>query len=367
MKISKDLSAYLDLLRFIAALAVLLGHMDQDGISIGWFPLAHYSHEAVIVFFVLSGFIIHNNTFAVGLTAKDYAIARISRIYSVAVPAVVFSVLVGLAVYFFAGSRLPTNYTPFQWSDIVSSLLFLNQSWMNSAHLTMNSPYWSLCYEVWFYVMFGAFVFAKGAARIALVGVSALIAGPAILLLMPVWLFGAWAAARWTTGIRWSSGLALFLFVLAPMLMVIVNLTSADLLIRGALKEAVPAMWRLKSSQRFVTDWLLGFALALHLLAFSSLPSTCRVWLAERQKKLAQLASFSFTLYLFHRPLTQIVGLYFPTWSESRWGAVVIAVAILVLCWLVSFATERQLPWWRQKVRSLLVRAGPGMERRPQS
>lgn len=355
MRISKDLSAYLDLLRFLAALAVLLGHMDQDGISIRWFPLSHYSHEAVVVFFVLSGFIIYNNTFAVGLTAKDYAIARISRIYSVAIPAVAFSVLVALLIHHFSPGRQPSNYSPFQWGDVVSSLLFLNQSWMNSAHVTMNDPYWSLCYEVWFYVMFGAFVFAKGWARVALVGISTLIAGPAILLLLPAWLFGAWAAARWMKGVRWSSGIAFFLFFLAPVLMVAVNLSGMDLLIRDTLKELVPAMWRLKSSQRFVTDGLLGSALALHLLAFSSLPSSCRLWLAERQKSLSQLASFSFTLYLFHRPMTQVIGMYFPSWGESRLGAVAVAIGILLICWLVSFVTERQLPWWRQRVRSLFA------------
>ncbi len=32
MKMSPALSAYLDLLRFVAALAVLLGHMAQDGL-----------------------------------------------------------------------------------------------------------------------------------------------------------------------------------------------------------------------------------------------------------------------------------------------------------------------------------------------
>ena len=45
MKISPAQSAYLDFLRFVAALAVLLGHMKQNGFDMAWMPLARFSHE----------------------------------------------------------------------------------------------------------------------------------------------------------------------------------------------------------------------------------------------------------------------------------------------------------------------------------
>jgi peptidoglycan/LPS O-acetylase OafA/YrhL len=193
-----------------------------------------------------------------------------------------------------------------------------------------------------------------------------LVAGPAILALMPVWLLGAWAAARWAAGDRLSPKVAAFVFALAPLLVVGVNLTGADLLLRDWLKDLAPAMWHLGNSQRFATDYVLGLALAMHLLAFSSLPAGLRARIAGRRKHLALLAGFSFTLYLFHRPLTQAVGAYFPQWGQSRWGAVSVAGAIITFCWLVSFLTERQLPWWRQRVRTMFDRVGAGSER-PQS
>jgi peptidoglycan/LPS O-acetylase OafA/YrhL len=358
MKISRDLSAYLDLIRFIAALAVMLGHMDQDGIPMDWLPLAHFAHEAVIVFFVLSGFIIYNNTRANGISAATYAIARISRIYSVALPAIVFSVLAALFIQGWAEPARPSHYRPVLWPEILSSLLFLNESWTNPAILTLNDPYWSLCYEVWFYVMFGAFVFTRGVLRWLLLAVSALTAGPAILVLLPIWVLGAWAAVRLDSRPRWSAPTAWALFALAPVLLVAVNVTEADILLRNWLKEGVPSLWRLRGSQRFLTDYLLGFALAVHLLAFASLPAGLRNWIAERQQLFAKLAGFSFTLYLFHRPLTQIVGTYFSEFGQTVPGSAAIALAILLFCWAVSFATERQLPHWRRAVRALFTQAG---------
>jgi peptidoglycan/LPS O-acetylase OafA/YrhL len=184
--------------------------MDQDGIAFGWLPLTHLSHEAVIVFFVLSGFIIHHSTTNRLTTASAYAAARLSRMYSVVLPAIILCSALALLVEYSGFKGTMTNYKEFAWSHAISSALFLNESWNNPATLSLNAPFWSLCYEVWFYVMFGVFVFARGAARWGLLALAALIAGPAILALLPVWLMGAWLSARgfWATlGARQPHGL----------------------------------------------------------------------------------------------------------------------------------------------------------------
>lgn len=135
MKISRELSSYLDLLRFVAALAVMLGHMDQDGIPMNWIPIAKFSHESVIIFFVLSGFIIYNNTKSKNINSKEYSIARTSRIYSVALPAIFFSFLVSWAVELWASQPFPRSHLFFSFNDFFGSLFFLNQSWDNQTKL----------------------------------------------------------------------------------------------------------------------------------------------------------------------------------------------------------------------------------------
>ena len=58
-----------------------------------------------------------------------------------------------------------------------------------------NIPFWSLNYEAWYYVLFGAALFLRGWRRTIAVVAAALLAGPKIVLL-PFWLMGllAW---RW--------------------------------------------------------------------------------------------------------------------------------------------------------------------------
>ena len=89
--IAPSLSLYLDLTRFTAALLVVLGH--------AWLVLfpAHPLHwpgpAAVIVFFVLSGFVIAYVTDGHDRTLADFTLNRLSRLWSVALPALVFGVV----------------------------------------------------------------------------------------------------------------------------------------------------------------------------------------------------------------------------------------------------------------------------------
>lgn len=350
------LSAYLDLLRFVAAFSVLLGHMDQDGLALDWMPLARYSHDAVIIFFVLSGFIIYFSTTSRASTWQQYAVARLSRIYSVALPALLLSVLLALWLAQQPGfdpARFD-NYTPPSLWHTFSSLLFLNESWLNEADVTLNTPYWSLCYEVWYYVLFGVFFFVQRRQRWIWLAVAAAIAGPAILVLLPVWLMGAWLAATGRYESSWSAVLAWVAFILPLMLIVVIKVTGTDKLVQSTLYQNVPGFWRLVSSQRFVTDYLIGAALCLHIAAFSSLPAAVQAFFARHQGKLAGLAGFSFTLYLFHRPMTQLLGAWYPQPASAIWQTTLMALGMLLACWLISFGTEKQLPRWRRFIGSIV-------------
>jgi len=186
--------------------------------------------------------------------------------------------------------------------------------------------------------------------------VAAAIAGPAILVLLPVWLMGAWLAHSGRYETRWAIGLACAGFVLPLMLIVLIKLNEVDTLVQSTLFQTVPAFWRIGKSQRFVTDYLIGAALCLHIAAFSSLPAAVQAFFVRHQRALAGLAGFSFTLYLFHRPMTQLLGHWYPQPAGAIWQTTGVALGIPFVCWAISFATEKQLPRWRRGFARLLVR-----------
>lgn len=362
---NRELSAYFDFLRFFAALAVLLGHMEQDGLYMSWLPLSRFSHEAVIVFFVMSGFIIYSTTVKAGRNAVDYFIARASRIYSVALPAVIFSIICAWVFIQDIGATgiYPASYTSPSVIDTFSSLLFLNQSWLNTATLTMNDPFWSLCYEVWYYMIFGLWLFVPGFYRWPAAILAALIAGPAILALFPIWLAGAWLAANHERlNFSWSAGLAALLFLTSILVIIAIDVLAIDHAIKDFLHQHVPGFWRLERSQRLVTDFVIAFFLLLNIVAFSYMPKKFRAFFSHFRSLFGYLAGFSFTLYLFHYPMTQLLGFHYPNTERSLLYSILALSGLLLACLTISYVTERQLKRWRQFLR-FICRVPPSKNR----
>jgi peptidoglycan/LPS O-acetylase OafA/YrhL len=81
------LSLYLDLLRVMAAVQVVVYHLGKiDAAGVGQGLLNAWGHEAVVIFFVLSGFVISHAANTSDRTFARYASSRISRLYSVVLP-----------------------------------------------------------------------------------------------------------------------------------------------------------------------------------------------------------------------------------------------------------------------------------------
>ena len=364
MPLTPALSAYLDFLRFFAAFAVLLGHLKQDGFALDWMPLAHLSHEAVTVFFLMSGYIITSSTRARPDAGwREYAVARVSRIYSVALPAVLFSLLVSEAVGRWAPEVAAqiASYRAFAWVDVVGSLLFWNESWSSETQVSLNAPYWSLCYEVWYYVLFGLWFFVRGPWRWPLVALAALVAGPAILALFPIWMLGAWLALNPDRLPRPGAVAGPLVWLLAPTLIWLLSESGVEHVIKDALHENVPGFWRLEASQRLITDHLIGLLLAAHLWAWGGLPQWLQQMWQRRAGFWAAWAGFSFTLYLFHRPLTYVAGKGLGAAADNVALSIAAALLGLLVCWLFAFGTERQLPRWLRAVRRWLPGGPPAV------
>jgi peptidoglycan/LPS O-acetylase OafA/YrhL len=196
---TNPLSLYLDALRFGAALAVFVSHYATGRISGGLFWRFDGGRTAVLVFFVLSGFVIAWVSDTRERTLEEYGLSRVARLYSVIIPVFVLT-----AVLDTIGKAIdPRLYGP-EWGhsmahpviDYALSAVFLGESWTIRVLPGFNVPYWSLNYEAWYYVLFAAAIFLRGRPRIAALIAAALLAGPRILFLLAVWLMGV-AAWQW--------------------------------------------------------------------------------------------------------------------------------------------------------------------------
>lgn len=172
------LVAYLDFIRFFAAFLVVLGHArlhafgqglrlrevsDNAGeMFIGL--MSSQAHRAVILFFVVSGYLVGgkliNAYSADGDFMRRYAIDRASRIYTVSIPATIFSaslVLILTLTYGQSYSLTHDNCT-IDFADFLSTTFFLHEGFIASN--ACNGPFWSLDYEVFYYVWFAVLALA---------------------------------------------------------------------------------------------------------------------------------------------------------------------------------------------------------------
>src|SRR5947207_914576 len=153
-KHAQDRVPALDLLRLLAALAVVVFHYAYRGAAADEFtkvslpilePVAKYGWFGVELFFVISGFVIAWS--ALGRTAVDFGIARAARLW----PAFVACTTVTFVVTYCLGA--PPFETSFvQWA---ANLTMLAPAF---GQPFMDGSYWSIVLEIVFYGWMALFV-----------------------------------------------------------------------------------------------------------------------------------------------------------------------------------------------------------------
>lgn len=357
--LTKPVSVYLDIVRFMAALAVLIGHAADDGLYQGRYFLYGLGHEAVMVFFVLSGLVISTTTIGRGRTLRSFIIARLARIYPVVIPAIVLSFgLYGLAGWLGINAPDWADNPNYSLTTLFGSLLFLNESWGSGMILPWNFPYWSICYEVFYYAMFACLVFGRGLWRWLFFLIAALIAGPRVLALAPVWALGVWIALDPRLRLRRPlPGLALVLATWPVILWI--GMAEWDDTLKTWLHFTVPGWWRLVSSEKVLTDYLLGLLVMANFIGFHA----CSRWFAGLlnaiERPVRFMAGSTFSLYLFHRPMTHFLDAAGVN-MHANWVAFTgVVVGIVAVCFVLAEFTEKQRDGARRFFSAVIGRLIP--------
>ena len=346
--ITKPLSLWLDLIRAIAALVVVIGHAHQLGMYTGYYPFTMFLQlNAVVVFFVLSGLVIASSAASEGQTLASYAAARLARILPVALPVLLLSHFA--AVYCAARGFAPE---PLGFDDgsiaplrTVFAGLFLSES--VSTGLSINPPYWSLCYEVWFYVLFGIATFLKGWQRNVWLGIGCLVAGANIVLLLPAWLAGV-TLARMKNTAEITPSQARLRITLA-----LAALFTAEMIgpVIGPLFWKV-ATWTLGHSHYAPSYIALAFCFAYGLTGLRALLGADNTLLEPFAKPIKWTADMSFSLYLLHWPLLTVLRANGVTAGGNALGFVVIVAAVVAVSGGFAALTEHR----RKPLRKALER-----------
>lgn len=340
---NKLTSFYLDLLRVTAAFGVLFVHANLPLFSNALFLRAELGHKLVMVFFVLSGYLIAFTVNKKNKGSERYLVDRFSRLYSVVIPALIFTFLID-----FLGSHFnPLAYTDQIAPDhkllrFVLNAAFLQQVWSFCTKPSSNGPFWSISYEFWYYILYWVFCYFKGIKQYIGIAVVCLIIGLKIILLLPVWILGV-LAYKYSDQLIIKKSLANLVF-LATLLFIIVLTFVWDFSVFS--DRFVFGKAPLYFSSQFVFDWVYGLLVALNLfsLKFISLKFEPPLVL---ENVIKYLSSVTFSIYLFHLPILIFIGAIIPYNKSSYLQTISLLFVLVIFVCLISVITEKQREHWK--------------------
>jgi peptidoglycan/LPS O-acetylase OafA/YrhL len=344
----RGLSLYLDLLRFILAVTVMLGHLSEPSYVGASTVLAHvpqYGLTSVLGFFVLSGFVIAHVTQGAERDPRRYFAARGARIYSVVLPALILTAALGLCgamiapEIYLAGPIRVGTHQPLRY---LLTALCLQNFWIWPREMTpgINHPFWSLSYEVTYYVIFGLILTRR---RVAVGGIAVLLllAGPSIAALFPIWLLGVGAY------------FALRRFTLPSSLGVLVLVASVvGLYFTGAHRGGDDRI------NHFGLDYLEGLLFASNIIAAGSLAPLLNKALGDWPRFIRWLGMLTFALYLCHRPLLY----FFSAIPVAEPGSALQVTWLLGMTLLLVIGIAYFCEWLRRQMRERLLSLGRGAD-----
>jgi peptidoglycan/LPS O-acetylase OafA/YrhL len=357
---NKITSIYLDLIRFSAAMIVLLVHARHERFTSGWLlSLKDFGNDAVMIFFVLSGFVIAYCVDQKEKTLSDYAISRFSRLYSVVIPALLLTVVFDTWGYFIDPAIYKASWFDRPLLRFMSNLFFVNQLWFTDIGAFSNAPFWSLGYEFWYYAMFGVITFATGGRRIFLSALLVAIIGPKILLLFPVWWMGAWAY-RVTQQHTFSKRVSYLLFF--GSIVVYIALRVFDLHVRLGWRTSVFLgvdfyEHALAESRNFLFSYLVGVLVTANFIGFSSLSKHMVLRTIPLERAIRFLASYTFTLYLLHQPLLNFFAAVSHNDPNALHDQVLLFVLVFASVFVIGNLTEHKKGLWKNWCERLAARA----------
>jgi peptidoglycan/LPS O-acetylase OafA/YrhL len=359
--------AFLDGLRAIAALWVVLGHCHL--FSLGWsrsatlwgrpLDLLLYMHLGVNIFLVLSGFclalpVVRNGN-RLRMSIVDYFLARAWRILPPYLVTLILILLVNCFVPLATWGRHPVGLTDEIPTGVLLSNIFLLQDIFPSMNV-INGPFWSIAVEWHLYFVFPFLILFLRRG-----GTFVLFAAGVIIALALSWMNAAYPQLSASVPVTVPNPpYYIFLFVMGILAASLAFDPRVER-IRASLHRwawiaalilCIPLcaiLWKYRIidatnlngffDHLHIIDPLTGAITAAFLLGMCGLRPANRVRRLFEARPLVVIGGFSYSLYLIHVPIlaalnrgVDLAGLTGRSPSSAFFVMVVVGVGVSLLC-----------------------------------
>lgn len=360
--IAPRFSYHLDLIRFSAAFIVLLSHYAYPRFTDGHFSVIrnyNLGSDAVVVFFVLSGFVISFAATEKDKTAGRFAFNRLTRLYSVAIPALLLTFICDKLGFLVEPNlyKAPFYIAPSLIEYWGHGLTFSTEWTGQEVRLGTNGPYWSLSYEAAYYILFIIIMFMRGFIRVLTLSIAVVVVGVKVLLLLPAWAMGVglYFLLKRFNNHRLPSVLTVLLIVV-PLLLYICCLWIKLPQFLYSLSYLIVGPDALNSfgfSNEFLWNALVGVLFTLHLLGGGLLMNNSK-GVPRTHRVIKWLAGASFSVYLVHYPLLQVTKAVMPETGFIGLDYSILLAFTIAGCFIFAELFERPLYKYRNWLEKLI-------------
>lgn len=313
----------LEAVRGGCALYVFLGHLLLDsfmGKSNSLSIFFRFGQEAVILFFLMSGFVIQLSWLRKKTSFNDFFLKRFLRIY----PLFLIGILLVLVYEIIQNSSVDVK-------TLVGNLLMLQD--MDSLKPGTivgtfgNSALWSLSYEWWFYMLFipiSSFK-NKNTVAVAIVAINAI-----LYFIYPIQIF------RWLMyfGIWWSGVMLANLMVLGKMTFkkCIINIVAPLLLVPFLILLVKATTIKYDSIGVYPVLEIRHFLSAIVFIMIALLWKKTNWFGYKYVSFFERIAPFSYGLYVLHLPLILILKALIGNHIENSLIRFVVITTVVLFC-----------------------------------
>lgn len=304
-------SLLISLMRGLAALQVAAAHLRAEmfpGLRDIASPPVYYqilafatgfAHQAVVVFFLISGWLVGGsllNKLAQDVTPwRGYAIDRLTRLWTVLVPALLLMLCAGTLTDAVDPARADFSSTnAFSAATFAGNLVGLQTVLVEN--FGGNYALWSLANETWYYIQFPLLlVMFTGRSRVRQAGAAAALVLLAGALPLPITLyFTLWLLGAVFSRIRIDFGGGAHIALLA-----IAAACSVYFRVHGSNDDL--------NVESFVQDLVYSLPLLVLLSTLQAPVATRSPWIRAVSRVVHGLSEFSFTLYVTHIPVIKLL------------------------------------------------------------
>jgi len=354
-------SFYLDITRALAAFAVLLYHFSHPLFTGGRYQPFHdlgLGPDAVIAFFVISGFLIAFRVDTKNKTLSAFARSRLTRLMSVLLPALILGFIIDRSgAQIFPGIYESVSYNPTTlFQQLFRGLTFSTEWYWDPIRLGTNVPLWSLSYEMAYYAVFAIAVFLRGHLRIVLMLGLCVLVGPNILLLLPCWYMGVWLYHHVADE---SFERRPFFLVLVPVIGYVLAQfikLPETLLFLTAHILSIEIFAQLRFSANFVWQLTVAMLFTAHLLALYHWCRDLGIGEGHLVNVIRFLARASFPVYVLHFPVMYFAQATLGAYSQGLGRDLVLLVGTLATCLVLAALIECCIRWQGRAMRRLTRR-----------